>query len=147
MTTPETNGIYTLNVKISSKRWYDIFGELEISMPIAYNPYKDSDEKIIELAKNGYLNKTKNTVMYDIIHNCFSNEKYTICGGSKPSLHDIKKNNSIIYMCYHPCLCCNDNICLNIANMNINETNETNVTNVTNKTNEKNETNNLNIMD
>jgi hypothetical protein len=116
------NDIYTINVKISSKRWYDIFGELELSVPISYIPNKDNDDKIIELTKKNYLNKTKNTELYNIIEKCFNEEKYSICNGSMPSLENIKTNKAIIYICCHKCMCCGNEKCTKTDNNNNLET-------------------------
>ena len=100
---------YTINVKISSKMWYDAFGSLDIGVQIQYNPLSDNNMKIVELAKNTYLNQTKNAIVHGVINDCLLNEEYSICNCGMPPLNDIITNKATVYMCCH----LNLNICKN----------------------------------
>ena len=104
---------YTINVKISSKMWYNAFGSLDISVQIQYNPLNDNNMKIVELAKKAYLNQAKDAIVHNIINECFLNEEYSICNCGMPPLNDITTNKSTVYMCYHLNLdICKNNECI-----------------------------------
>tara|TARA_B110000263_G_scaffold196252_1_gene174775 strand:- start:224 stop:529 length:306 start_codon:yes stop_codon:yes gene_type:complete len=90
-----------LKVKISSKNWYEVFGEIDISVRLQYFPLKDTKEIIVNQAIKKYLKDAKNGKIYDLIKDCFEKDKKYVIH-DLPSEYDLKKNKlNIIYLCNH----------------------------------------------